>query len=59
MNIYESNNCCVMCGEIIPEGRQVCQLCTDKANNATYKKPKRKFSLCYLISKVKRKENQI
>ena len=25
--IIEANNCCVMCGAIIPEGRQVCTLC--------------------------------
>lgn len=25
--VIEANNCCVMCGEIIPEGRQVCIKC--------------------------------
>lgn len=25
--IIEANNCCVMCGAIIPEGRQVCPVC--------------------------------
>ena len=26
-NMIEENNCCVICGEIIPEGRQVCRKC--------------------------------
>ena len=26
-DIIEENNCCVICGEIIPEGRQVCRKC--------------------------------
>ena len=25
--MIEYNNCCVACGEIIPEGRQVCSQC--------------------------------
>ena len=25
-------NTCVSCGEIIPEGRQVCPICENKAN---------------------------
>ncbi len=26
------DNKCVCCGESVPEGRQVCQECSDKAN---------------------------
>lgn len=28
--MIEYNNCCVACGEIIPEGRQVCPRCEKK-----------------------------
>ena len=28
--MIEYNNCCVACGEIIPEGRQVCSQCERK-----------------------------
>lgn len=30
MCMIEADNCCVACGEIIPEGRQVCPLCERK-----------------------------
>ena len=30
--IILNDNRCVMCGEIIPEGRQVCLICERKAN---------------------------
>lgn len=30
--IILNDNRCVMCGEIIPEGRQVCYICERKAN---------------------------
>lgn len=30
--IMLNDNRCVMCGEIIPEGRQVCYICERKAN---------------------------
>jgi hypothetical protein len=36
--MIEADNCCVACGEIIPEGRQVCQQCERKyeaKDNAT------------------------
>jgi predicted nucleic acid-binding Zn ribbon protein len=29
-DMIEYNNCCVACGEIIPEGRQVCSQCERK-----------------------------
>jgi predicted nucleic acid-binding Zn ribbon protein len=29
-DMIEYNNCCVACGEIIPEGRQVCSQCEKK-----------------------------
>lgn len=38
MCMIEADNCCVACGEIIPEGRQVCQQCERKyeaKDNAT------------------------
>lgn len=28
-----NNNTCVMCGRVIPEGRQVCPVCETKAND--------------------------
>lgn len=28
--MIEYNNCCVACGKIIPEGRQVCSQCEKK-----------------------------
>lgn len=31
----ESADCCVVCGEIVPEGTQVCKSCQDKARPAT------------------------
>jgi predicted nucleic acid-binding Zn ribbon protein len=37
-DMIEYNNCCVACGEIIPEGRQVCPQCErkyDVEDNAT------------------------
>lgn len=30
MCMIEADNCCVACGEIIPEGRQVCSQCERK-----------------------------
>lgn len=29
--MIEKDNCCVACGEIIPEGRQVCPSCESRA----------------------------
>ena len=36
MNYIEENNCCISCGDIIPEGSQVCKRCLENAS-----KPKR------------------
>lgn len=30
---YYSENRCVCCGEIIPEGRQICKKCEEEAND--------------------------
>lgn len=43
MKIIEANNCCVMCGNIIPESYQVCQSCIDAATNVTHKNLKGSF----------------
>ena len=31
-NIYNNTNTCICCGEVIPEGRQVCKKCEYKYN---------------------------
>lgn len=35
------NNRCVVCGEIIPEGLQVCPICANKHKKIPYKKGER------------------
>lgn len=57
MNIFiEQNNRCVMCGEIIPEGNQVCRICYEKYSNPQQRTiEKRRFSLCSLIARKRRK----
>lgn len=38
--MIEYNNCCIACGEIIPEGRQICPQCERK-----YDKPSKEYQL--------------
>lgn len=47
-----TNNCCVCCGEIILEGRQVCHACDDK----TSRKPKKEPKPILLLIAVKEKD---
>lgn len=51
--MIEYNNCCVACGEIIPEGRQVCPQC----ERGFYVLPKKK-GLTYWLKQyfTKRKD---
>lgn len=52
--MMEENNCCVMCGRIIPEGGQCCPSCSNKCNNptSTFIKKKKSYSL---LRKIKTK----
>lgn len=45
--MMEENNCCVMCGRIIPEGGQCCPSCISKCDNSipNYIKKKKSHSL--------------
>lgn len=52
--MIEYNNCCVACGEIIPEGRQVCPQCErkyDVEDNATNNIQKEQSTLLSWIKK--------
>ena len=40
-----NDNRCVCCGEIIPEGVQVCKMCQMKAERQEVRKEKHKMSL--------------
>lgn len=54
--LIEQNNYCVICGEIIPEGNQVCKICYERYSNPQYKTvEKRRFSICSLIARKRRK----
>lgn len=44
MRENEMNNTCIICDEIVPEGRQICPACEDTLKNLKVKmtKPKKK-----------------
>lgn len=47
--MIETNNCCVCCGEIIPDGTQYCPLCKNKTVVPKIHTPERKHILWDLI----------
>ena len=47
--MIEANNCCVCCGEIIPDGTQYCPLCKNKTVVPKIHTPERKHILWDLI----------
>lgn len=52
--MVEENNCCVMCGNIIPEGSHCCSLCSSKYSDSIIifiKKENRIFSMLKRIAK--------
>ena len=56
--MIEYNNCCVECGEIIPEGRQVCSQCENGFYVLHIEYPPKKKWLIYWIKQyfTKRKD---
>ena len=50
------DNCCVMCGTVIPEGSQVCLDCINKINNP--EKPKKSSSANPILKLRKHKRFQ-
>lgn len=44
--MIEYNNCCVACGEIIPEGRQVCSQCEKKYDKEDEKREEPPITNC-------------
>ena len=51
--MMEKNNCCVMCGDIIPEGKQCCSVCyANVMQDKTHKVSERKTTVCSLIANI-------
>ena len=50
-DMIEYNNCCVACGEIIPEGRQVCSQCEKGFYVLHIEYPTKKKGLIYWLKK--------
>lgn len=47
--MIEANNCCICCGEIIPEGIQYCSSCMNENSVQKIHTPERKHILWDLI----------
>lgn len=51
--MIEENNCCVMCGNIIPEGSHCCSLCSSKYDDSVIVFVKKEKGICSLLKRIK------
>ena len=51
--MIEENNCCVMCGNIIPEGSHCCSLCNSKCDDSVIMFVKKEKGICSLLKRIK------
>jgi len=51
--MIEENNCCVMCGNIIPEGSHCCSLCNSKYDDSVIVFVKKEKRICSLLKRIK------